>query len=203
MSNQDYYGGGGGAPYGGQPNYSQGGYPQQAQYASGSQRHGGGHGQDYSNNNYNYINSAPPGAYGQSQPSYAAPQQQQQSYDSRGHSPAPGYNTGAPYGGSQPQYDNGSYNNHNYSSSQGSGGPYGGPNGAGGGQYGPGGPGGPDGPNGDKGLGATLVGGGGAAFAAHKSGAGFLGSTGAAIAGAIGANFIEHKFKKHHHSRRD
>ncbi|PQK16343.1 hypothetical protein BB8028_0006g06630 [Beauveria bassiana] len=189
MSNQDYYGNSGGAPYGGQPNYNQGynnngggGYPQQAQYASGSQQH--------SNNGGSYNSSAPPGAYGQSQPSYAP---QQQSYDNRGHSPAPGYNTGAPYGGSsQPQYDN----NNNYNNGQNynhGGAPYGGPNN---------GPPGPDGPNGEKGLGATLVGGGGAAYAAHKAGAGFFGSTGAAIAGAIGANFIEHKFKKHS-GRRD
>jgi hypothetical protein len=66
-----------------------------------------------------------------------------------------------------------------------------------------GGPGGNVGPDGERGLGATLVGGGGAAWAAHKAGGGLIGSAAAGVAGAIGANVIEHfvekKKKRHGH----
>ncbi|KAJ4863421.1 hypothetical protein T069G_04375 [Trichoderma breve] len=49
--------------------------------------------------------------------------------------------------------------------------------------------------NGERGLGATVVGGGIGAFAAKKSGGGLLGAIGGAAAGAIGANMLEHAYK--------
>ncbi|PNP56399.1 hypothetical protein THARTR1_03555 [Trichoderma harzianum] len=49
--------------------------------------------------------------------------------------------------------------------------------------------------NGDRGLGATVVGGGIGAFAAKKSGGGLLGAIGGAAAGAIGANMLQHAYK--------
>ncbi|KAL6809875.1 hypothetical protein V8C40DRAFT_271360 [Trichoderma camerunense] len=63
--------------------------------------------------------------------------------------------------------------------------------------------------NGERGLGATVVGGGIGAFAAKKSGGGLLGAIGGAAAGAIGANMLEHAYKRHerrehrHGRRRD
>ncbi|CAH0057532.1 unnamed protein product [Clonostachys solani] len=57
------------------------------------------------------------------------------------------------------------------------------------------------GPDGERGLGATVVGGGTAGWAAHKSGSGMLGSLASAAAGAIGANFLENKLKKHRNKR--
>ncbi|KAK4067272.1 uncharacterized protein Triagg1_7715 [Trichoderma aggressivum f. europaeum] len=48
--------------------------------------------------------------------------------------------------------------------------------------------------NGERGLGATVVGGGIGAFAAKKSGGGLLGAIGGAAAGAIGANMLEHAY---------
>ncbi|CAI6099100.1 hypothetical protein V2G26_012582 [Clonostachys chloroleuca] len=57
------------------------------------------------------------------------------------------------------------------------------------------------GPDGERGLGATVVGGGAAGWAAHKSGSGMLGSLASAAAGAIGANFLEDKLKKHRNKR--
>ncbi|KJZ79474.1 hypothetical protein HIM_00943 [Hirsutella minnesotensis 3608] len=66
----------------------------------------------------------------------------------------------------------------------------------------------PSGQDGERGLGASIIGGGAAGWAMHKAGGGFLGSLGAAAAGAVGANAIEHaikrrrrqhKKKKHHH----
>ena len=56
-----------------------------------------------------------------------------------------------------------------------------------------------DGPgqDGEKGLGATLVGGASGGFLAHKVGGGLLGSLAGAVAGAIGANALEHQHKKH------
>jgi hypothetical protein len=52
------------------------------------------------------------------------------------------------------------------------------------------------GPDGERGLGATLVGGGTAGWAARKSGTGMLGTLASAAAGAIGANLLENKLKK-------
>lgn len=63
-------------------------------------------------------------------------------------------------------------------------------------QYPGGGPPGAEGPEGERGIAATLIGGGAAGFAAHKVGGGKLASVGAAAVGAIGANLIEHAFKK-------
>lgn len=109
--------------------------------------------------------------------------QQQPSYNQGYNNQQPSYNQGYDNRGASPQppayggqYDQ--QQQHNY----------------GGGQYA-----GQQGPDGERGLGATLVGGGVGAFAAKKSGSGMLGALGAAAAGAIGANIIEHKFKKHHH----
>ncbi|KAL7933069.1 hypothetical protein V8C35DRAFT_304850 [Trichoderma chlorosporum] len=51
--------------------------------------------------------------------------------------------------------------------------------------------------NGERGLGATVVGGSIGAFVAKKSGGGVLGAIGGAAAGAIGANMIEHVYKRH------
>ncbi|KAI5465056.1 hypothetical protein BGZ63DRAFT_422035 [Mariannaea sp. PMI_226] len=53
------------------------------------------------------------------------------------------------------------------------------------------------GQDGEKGLGATVLGGGVAGFAAHKAGGGVLASIASAAAGAIGANIVEHKFKRY------
>lgn len=49
----------------------------------------------------------------------------------------------------------------------------------------------------DRGLGATLMGGGAAGWAAHHAGGGVLGTVGGAVAGAIGANVLEHQFDKY------
>merc|ERR1712000_346866 len=111
------------------------------------------------------------GGYGQQQ---GYPQQQQ-------------YSQGSGYGGPQ-QSD---HDNRGQSYNQQQGGPYGGSS-----AY-PGGDQGQAGPDGERGLGATLVGGGAAGWAAHKAGGGLLSSLAGAAAGAIGANLIEHKFKKH------
>ncbi|KAG7102964.1 hypothetical protein HYQ44_017052 [Verticillium longisporum] len=54
------------------------------------------------------------------------------------------------------------------------------------------------GPQDERGLGATLVGGGAAGWAAHAAGGGALGTIGGAVAGAIGANLLENKFEKKH-----
>lgn len=48
------------------------------------------------------------------------------------------------------------------------------------------------GPEGERGLGASLLGGAAGAFAGHKMGGGGLGTVGGMIAGAIGANVLEH-----------
>lgn len=97
------------------------------------------------------------------------------------------YSQGSGHGGPQ-QSD---YDNRGQSYNQQQGGPYGGSS-----AY-PGGDQGQPGPDGERGLGATLVGGGAAGWAAHKAGGGLLSSLAGAAAGAIGANLIEHKFKKH------
>ncbi|KJK84483.1 hypothetical protein H634G_00004 [Metarhizium anisopliae BRIP 53293] len=165
--------------YGGQEGYGQQqGYGQQGSYPQQQQ---------YSQQS-GYQNQ-----YNQQQPSYGQGQPQQgynNQYGNRGHSPQPSQQYGQS-GGAAADYAAGAPQ----------------------GQYatgptGPGGPGGPEGavgPDGERGLGATLVGGGGAAWAAHKAGGGFLGTAGAAIAGAIGANVLEHAFdkkkKKKHGSR--
>ncbi|CAH0040394.1 unnamed protein product [Clonostachys solani] len=59
------------------------------------------------------------------------------------------------------------------------------------------------GAEGERGLGATVVGGGAAGWAAHKAGSGMLGSLASAAAGAIGANFLESKLKKHRSKKHD
>ncbi|CAG9991075.1 unnamed protein product [Clonostachys byssicola] len=59
------------------------------------------------------------------------------------------------------------------------------------------------GPDGERGLGATVVGGGAAGWTAHKAGAGMLGSLASAAAGAIGANFLENKLKKHRKDKKN
>lgn len=63
------------------------------------------------------------------------------------------------------------------------------------GQYGqPGAPGEPA--DGERGLGSTLLGGAGGAFVGHKLGGGPLGTIGGLVAGAIGANVLDHKHDK-------
>ncbi|CAH0058129.1 unnamed protein product [Clonostachys solani] len=57
------------------------------------------------------------------------------------------------------------------------------------------------GPDGERGLGATVVGGGAAGWAAHKAGSGMLGSLASAAAGAIGANVLENKLKKYRNKK--
>uniref|UniRef100_A0A8H7NKE8 Glycine zipper 2TM domain-containing protein n=1 Tax=Bionectria ochroleuca TaxID=29856 RepID=A0A8H7NKE8_BIOOC len=59
------------------------------------------------------------------------------------------------------------------------------------------------GAEGERGLGATVVGGGAAGWAAHKAGSGMFGSLASAAAGAIGANFLENKLKKHRNKKHD
>ncbi|KHN99350.1 heme oxygenase-like, multi-helical [Metarhizium album ARSEF 1941] len=172
MSNQGYYGGGGGG--GG------GSYPQQPTYSqqSGYDGQQGGGQQGYGQHGYGQHGGYPQQQpYNQQQPSYAQPQPHgyNNQYDNRGHSPQPSQQYGQP-GGAAADYAAGA--------TQGGHGQAG--------QYAAG----PAGPDGERGLGATLVGGGGAAWAAHKAGGGFLGTAGAAIAGAIGANVLEHAFDK-------
>ncbi|OAA46127.1 hypothetical protein NOR_02880 [Metarhizium rileyi] len=182
MSNQGYYGGGSG-----------GGYPQQPTYGQQQQQQPGyGQQQGYPQQQQYGQQSSYQGQYNQQQPSYAQPQQGyngNNQYDRRGHSPQPSQQHGQS-GGSAAAYASGAPQQGQYAT----------------GPTGPGGPNGAVGPDGERGLGATLVGGGGAAWAAHKAGGGFLGSAGAAIAGAIGANVLEHAFdkkkkKKKHGSR--
>jgi hypothetical protein len=51
-------------------------------------------------------------------------------------------------------------------------------------------------PDGERGLGATIVGGGAGGWAARKAGKGVLGSLASAAAGAVGANLLEKQLKK-------
>jgi hypothetical protein len=53
------------------------------------------------------------------------------------------------------------------------------------------------GQDGEKGLGATLIGGASGGFLGHKAGGGMLGTVLGSVIGAIGANAVEHKVKKH------
>ncbi|KAH6983569.1 hypothetical protein BKA56DRAFT_731013 [Ilyonectria sp. MPI-CAGE-AT-0026] len=59
------------------------------------------------------------------------------------------------------------------------------------------------GPDGERGLGATIVGGGAAGWVTRKAGGGFFGSLAGAAAGAIGANVLESKLKKHKKNKKD
>ncbi|KAH7165333.1 hypothetical protein EDB81DRAFT_942396 [Dactylonectria macrodidyma] len=59
------------------------------------------------------------------------------------------------------------------------------------------------GPDGEKGLGATLVGGGAGGWVTRKAGGGFFGSLAGAAAGALGANVLESKLKKHKKNKKD
>ena len=49
----------------------------------------------------------------------------------------------------------------------------------------------------EKGIGATLVGGGAGAFLGHELGGGALGTVGGMIAGAVGANALERRHEKY------
>lgn len=49
---------------------------------------------------------------------------------------------------------------------------------------------------GERGLGATLIGGAGGAFIGHELGGGALGTIGGIVAGAIGANMLEHRHQE-------
>ncbi|KAF5027613.1 hypothetical protein F66182_284 [Fusarium sp. NRRL 66182] len=128
-----------------------------------------------------YYRGSSGGGYGQQQQGYG---QQPQGYPSQQSQ----YSQGPGYGSQQPSYDS---RDQPYSHSQ-QGGPY---------PSQPGAPQGQPGPDGERGLGATLAGGGAAGWAAHTAGSGFLGSLASAAAGAVGANFLEHKFKKHKKSK--
>ena len=48
----------------------------------------------------------------------------------------------------------------------------------------------------EKGIGATLVGGGAGAFLGHEFGGGTLGTVGGMIAGAVGANALERRHER-------
>ncbi|KAI0994356.1 hypothetical protein K3495_g13826 [Podosphaera aphanis] len=50
----------------------------------------------------------------------------------------------------------------------------------------------------ERGLGATIVGGASGGLLAHKAGGGLMGSVLGSVAGAIGANIIEHKLEGRH-----
>jgi hypothetical protein len=56
---------------------------------------------------------------------------------------------------------------------------------------------------GERGLGATVLGGGAGAFLGHKMGHGALGTIGGLAIGAIAANALEHHEKKKHEERRE
>ncbi|KAF4629923.1 hypothetical protein G7Y89_g8224 [Cudoniella acicularis] len=190
MSGQDYYGGGhqqGGyqQPYGQQQqqyppqsNHAQGQYPPQPDYSSPPPHHQGGY--------------APPA---QQQPPYGQPQyppQPNYGGPSPSHSPAP-YGQQAPYGGA-PANSQAPYGQQGppYPSSH-SPQPQYGDNRA----SAPSQPGQEQvGPNGERGLGATLLGGGAGAFVGHEAGGGALGTILGTVVGAIGANALEHHHKK-------
>jgi hypothetical protein len=62
---------------------------------------------------------------------------------------------------------------------------------------------GEEGPNGERGLGATVLGGGAGAFLGHKMNKGALGTIGGLAIGAIAANAFEHHEKKKREERRE
>jgi len=158
---------------------------------SGQDYYGGG----YGGHQHNY-NAPPPGQnpYNTSAPTYGAPQQQAP-YGSQGYPPPqqqPPYGQSqsqqyppqqAPYGSAPQPYGDNRSGNAPYP-------PQGQP------QYGQG-PEGAPGPNGERGLGATLIGGGAGGFVGHEMGGGVIGTVLGSVVGAIGANALEHQHKKH------
>ncbi|KAI0880559.1 uncharacterized protein GGS22DRAFT_174694 [Annulohypoxylon maeteangense] len=176
MSAADYYGNNGGG-YAPPQNQSSSPYPSQPQYAQQP----------------NYAGGAPSQSPYPSQPTYAqspqsqnylAPYSQQSQYARPGsaHSdagyPPPSYaaNDGTPqarphsadpYSTAQTPYDN----NPNRAPGQ-------------------------EGEDGERGLGATLIGGGAGGFLGHKLGKGKLGTMLGSAVGAVAANMIEHKFER-------
>ncbi|CAK7565266.1 MAG: hypothetical protein SEPTF4163_003179 [Sporothrix epigloea] len=158
-------------------------------YSQSNQQQGYSSGQAY---------SAPPQQqYGQ--PQYGG--QQQQQYPQQQHygpPPQQQYSSASPAPYQQPQYGAPGQDNRGPSPYQ--------PQP----QYGAPGPApgavGYDGQTDERGLGATLVGGAGAGWAAHHAGGGTLGTIAGAVAGAIGANVIEHfvekkRDEKHHNQQ--
>ncbi|KAL5092965.1 hypothetical protein Trisim1_000691 [Trichoderma cf. simile WF8] len=131
-----------------------------------------------------YYNSAPSSDSNTSQPPQYYGQQQYNmngNYPQQGSTPQQGYDAnGRPPANlhGQPQYDHNK--DQNVASTQ---------------QFPLGTAPGSEEANGERGLGATVVGGGIGAFAAKKSGGGLLGAIGGAAAGAIGANMLEHAYK--------
>ncbi|KAI6087660.1 hypothetical protein F4821DRAFT_235595, partial [Hypoxylon rubiginosum] len=194
MSAADYYGnsGGGSGSYPPQHhNQSSSPYPQQPQYAQPSSQ----------------------SPYPQHQPSYASPSPAHSPYPQQpSYSPAPpqqhNSNYLAPYP-SQPQYarPGSAHSDAGYpppypgdEKRPGSAGamvarphsadPYGADRGQQ--QYAPG----QEGADGERGLGATLLGGGAGGFLGHKIGKGKLGTLLGGAVGAVAANMIEHKFER-------
>ncbi|QYS97803.1 hypothetical protein H0G86_005015 [Trichoderma simmonsii] len=130
-----------------------------------------------------YYNSAPSSDSNTSQPQYYGQQQYNTSgnYPQQGSTPQQGYdaNSRPPANlNGQPQYDQNRDPNVAFTQ-----------------QFPLGTAPGSEEANGERGLGATVVGGGIGAFAAKKSGGGLLGAIGGAAAGAIGANMLEHAYK--------
>ncbi|KAI9831802.1 MAG: hypothetical protein M1819_004699 [Sarea resinae] len=193
-----YYGSGGGGYdggyAGGPPPQQHGGYgaPPQGAPGYGAGGYGGG--------GYGGPPQEPYGHGGGYQGQQNAPQHQ-----------PPNYYSGPPPSGSnqalapQPGYEN-NYSDYSGSAVQQHGGyahppqqqpPYG--QDYRGGEYGalPTGAPGPDGKEGERGLGATLVGSAAGGFLGHEVGGGALGTLGGIIAGAVGANALEHRHDKY------
>ncbi|KAB8337283.1 hypothetical protein FH972_021584 [Carpinus fangiana] len=175
MSGQDYYGGGGGG------GYNQGGYPPNNQSGYPPQHQGGQYPDQQGYNQQGYPPQHQQGGYPPQQ-GYGGgypPQQDQHGYNQHGGGyPPQGQQQHGGYGGQQHPQHGGAPP---YQQQQ-----HGGPPGQ---QYGQQGQ---VGPEGERGLGASLLGGAAGGFAGHKMGGGGLGTIGGMVAGAIGANVLEH-----------